>query len=121
MAQMSQPLGLSVDRDSDLPLGTQLGWKLATLIRTGRLAPGTRLPGVRELAEQAGVHVNTVRGVYARLEEEGRMRPGPGRGPCVPRGAPQRPGLARALADAPAQPSSAGVAPRELAAALFVG
>jgi DNA-binding transcriptional regulator YhcF (GntR family) len=117
---MSEPLGLSVDRDSDVPLGTQLGWKLATLIRTGRLTPGTRLPGVRELAEQAGVHVNTVRGVYSRLEEEGLISSEHGRGTFVAERAPQRAELARVLAEAAAEASSAGLDPRELAAALFV-
>src|SRR5204863_257552 len=73
-----------------------------------------------ELAEQAGVHVNTVRGVYARLEEEGLIRSEHGRGTFVAPGAPQRAGLARVLAEAAAEASSAGVDPRELAAALFV-
>ena len=59
---------LSVDRDSDVPLGTQLAWKLRTAIATGLLQPGERLPGVRELAGAADVNVNTVRSVYARLE-----------------------------------------------------
>src|SRR4051812_30917772 len=111
---------LQVDRESEVPLGTQLGWKLGTLILTGRLAPETRLPGVRELAEQAGVHVNTVRGVYARLEEEGLVRSEHGRGTFVAPGAPRRAELARVLAEAAAEASSAGVDPRELAAALFV-
>src|SRR2546423_13890167 len=111
---------LQVDRESDVPLGTQLGWKLGTLIRTGRLAPDTQLPGVRELAAQAGVHVNAVRGVYARLEEEGLIRSEHGRGTFVAPGAPQRAGLARVLAEAAAEAANAGVDPRELAAALFV-
>src|SRR5947207_5944619 len=112
---MAAQIDLSVDRDSEVPLGTQLGWTLRTLIRTGRLAPETRLPGVRELAEQAGVHVNTVRGVYARLEEGGLIRSEHGRGTFVAPGAPQRAELARVLADAAAEASSAGVDPRELA------
>src|SRR5436190_11591497 len=111
---------LLVDRESDVPLGTQLGWKLGTLIRTGRLAPDTRLPGVRDLAEQAGVNVNTVRGVYARLEEEGLIASEHGRGTFVATGASERAELARVLADAVAEASSAGLDPREVAAALFV-
>ena len=31
---------LSVDRDSEVPLGTQLAWKLRTAIATGLLQPG---------------------------------------------------------------------------------
>jgi DNA-binding transcriptional regulator YhcF (GntR family) len=114
------PFVLTVDRESEVPLGTQLGWKLRALIRTGRAAPGTRLPGVRELAEQAGVNVNTVRGVYARLEEEGLITSEHGRGTFVAAGAAKRSELERVLADAVAEAASAGLDPREVAAALFV-
>src|SRR5437588_7648592 len=117
---MVAQIDLSVDRDSEVPLGTQLGWTLRTLIRTGRLAPGTRLPGVRELAEQAGVHVNTVRAVYSRLEDEGLVTSQHGRGTFVAAGAAERAELDRVLTAAAAEASSAGVDPRELAAALFV-
>ena len=117
---MAAQIDLSVDRDSEVPLGTQLGWTLRTLIRTARLAPGTRLPGVRELAEQAGVHVNTVRAVYSRLEDEGLVTSQHGRGTFVAAGAAERAELDRVLTAAAAEASSAGVDPRELAAALFV-
>src|SRR5436853_434733 len=60
----------SVDRDDDLPLATQLAWKLKALIAAGHLRPGARLPGVRDLAEMAGVNANTVRAVYARLDQQ---------------------------------------------------
>lgn len=114
------PFQLTVDRDSEVPLGTQLGWTLRALILTGRAAPGVRLPGVRELAEQAGVNVNTVRGVYARLEEEGLIASEHGRGTFVAARAAERAGLARVLADAVAEATGAGLDPREVAAALFV-
>src|SRR5438445_3562305 len=120
MLALMAPFVLTVDRESEVPLGTQLGWKLRALIRTGRAAPGTRLPGVRELAEQAGVNVNTVRGVYARLEEEGLIASEHGRGTFVAAGAAQRSELERVLADAVAEAASAGLDPREVAAALFV-
>jgi DNA-binding GntR family transcriptional regulator len=41
------------------------------------------MPSVRELAESAGVNVNTVRSVYARLEAEGLVRSEHGRGTFV--------------------------------------
>ena len=66
-----EQLDLRVDRAAELPLGTQLTWKLRALITGGALAAGDRLPSVRELAVQAGVNVNTVRAVYGRLETEG--------------------------------------------------
>jgi hypothetical protein len=42
--------GLDVERDSDVPISTQIYWQLAYQIDSGRLLPGARLPPVRELA-----------------------------------------------------------------------
>src|SRR5918999_1559581 len=74
---------LGVERDSDVPIGTQLTWGLERLIGSGALAPGQQLPSVRLLAEVAGVNVNTVRAVYARLEERGLLASEHGRGTFV--------------------------------------
>jgi GntR family transcriptional regulator len=111
----------SVDRHSDVPLGTQLAWKLRTAIATGLLAPGERLPGVRELAGAADVNVNTVRSVYARLEEQGLVATEHGRGTFVAPNAGPHDALARLASAATDQAREAGVDPRELAEALFVG
>jgi DNA-binding transcriptional regulator YhcF (GntR family) len=111
---------LVVDRDSELPVGTQLAWKLQALIASGRLTPGDRLPGVRQLAETAGVNVNTVRSVYARLEEQGLISSQHGRGTFV--AAPgATAGIGRLAAQAAAEARSAGVDPRAVAAALYAG
>jgi DNA-binding transcriptional regulator YhcF (GntR family) len=40
-------------------------------VRDGKLAPGTRLPTVRELAGQMGLAVNTVARAYRELETAG--------------------------------------------------
>jgi GntR family transcriptional regulator len=77
-----EDLELGVDRDAELPLGTQLAWRLRGLLGT-KLAPGDRLPSLREVAVAAGVNVNTVRAVYARLESEGLLRSEQGRGTFV--------------------------------------
>lgn len=69
-----------VNRDLDLPVGTQLAWRLREAMRSGVVSPGERLPSVRELAAAAGVNVNTVRAVYQRLEHEGLLRSEQGRG-----------------------------------------
>jgi DNA-binding transcriptional regulator YhcF (GntR family) len=111
----------SVDRHSDVPLGTQLAWKLRTAIATGLLAPGERLPAVRELAGAADVNVNTVRSVYARLEEQGLVATEHGRGTFVAPNAGPHDALARLASAATDQAREAGVDPRELAEALFVG
>jgi DNA-binding GntR family transcriptional regulator len=57
------PSGLA--RSDDLPVGAQLAWRLRVLIASGQLAPGDRLPGVRELASGTGVNVNTARSQVA--------------------------------------------------------
>jgi GntR family transcriptional regulator len=83
---MAGGLDLTVDRASDLPLGAQLAARIRALVRHGRIGPGDRLPSVRELAGAAGVNVNTVRTVYARLESEGLVRSEHGRGTFVAKG-----------------------------------
>jgi DNA-binding transcriptional regulator YhcF (GntR family) len=80
---MAQNLLLSVDRHADVPLGTQLAARIRSAVRDGSIGAGDRLPSVRELAESAGVNVNTVRAVYARLESEGIVRSEQGRGTFV--------------------------------------
>jgi GntR family transcriptional regulator len=72
-----------LDRDSGVPLGVQLAGKLRDLAREGGLKPGDRLPSVRQMATLAGVNVNTVRTVYARLEREGLLSSEHGRGTFV--------------------------------------
>jgi DNA-binding transcriptional regulator YhcF (GntR family) len=74
---------LRVDREAEVPLGTQLAWKLRRLIETGELGPGDRLPSVRDAAAAAGVNVNTVRSVYGRLEGDGLVSSEQGRGTFV--------------------------------------
>jgi len=80
---MQGELDLSVDRGTGIPLGAQIADRIRTAVQDGTLVPGDRLPSVRELADSAGVNVNTVRAVYARLESEGRVSSEQGRGTFV--------------------------------------
>ena len=66
-----------------MALGAQLAGRIRTAVQNGALVPGERVPSVRELAEIAGVNVNTARAVYARLESEGIVRSEQGRGTFV--------------------------------------
>ena len=94
-------LGLHVNRNGDVPVGTQLAWQIEALIANGRLLPGEQLPSVRQLADVVGVNVNTVRSVYARLEGEGFVVTEHGRGSFVAQNVPQvdpRAAAARVLA-----------------------
>lgn len=117
---MSVDLNLSVDRRSDVALGTQLAWKLRTLIATGQLDAGARLPGIREIAELAGVNINTVRSVLAKLEEQGLVLTQQGRGNFVAANAHRHAALAQLADTAIAQAQAVGLDPRELAAALYI-
>ena len=78
-----------LNRDGDVPIGTQLAWQVQALIVNGRLRPGEQLPSVRRLADVAGVNVNTVRAVYERLEGEGFVTTQHGRGTFVAENVPQ--------------------------------
>jgi DNA-binding transcriptional regulator YhcF (GntR family) len=79
---------LQVDRDSDVPVSTQLAWRLRSAIERGELGPGDRLPSLRDAAAEAGVNVNTVRAVYAKLEAAGVVSTEQGRGTFVTPEAP---------------------------------
>lgn len=110
---------LAVDRSDELPVGVQLAWKVRALISSGRLAAGERLPGVRELADQAGVNVNTARAVYRRLENDGLLVSRQGLGTFV---APHLEGsgdAARLVERTAKQAQDAGIDPRDVAIGLF--
>lgn len=52
----------------DAPIYLQLAEQLRMKIVSGEYPPGYRLPGVRELAAEAGVNPNTVQRAMAELE-----------------------------------------------------
>lgn len=58
---------------------------LRDAVRTGRLAPGTRLPSSRSLAADLGVARNTVADAYGELVAEGRLTARSGAGTRVAR------------------------------------
>lgn len=112
---------ISLDRDAEVPLGTQLTWALRARITAGTLPRGERLPGARELAAEVGVNVNTIRAVYARLEHEGLLAIVHGRGTFVSERAVAPDETARLAAAVEAEARRRGIDPRAVAAALYVG
>jgi DNA-binding transcriptional regulator YhcF (GntR family) len=117
----SQALDFAIDRNAEVPIGVQLAWALRARIRDGRLVPGQRLPGLRELAESLKVNANTVRAVYQRLEHEGIIESQRGNGTfvaAVPQA--QRSAVGAIAANAAREALRTGVDPREVAAALYV-
>lgn len=104
----------STDPAAELPVGVQLSWRLRALIATGRLAAGERLPSFRRLAEWAAVNVNTVRAVYAGLEEEGLVVSRQGQGTFVADGIAAAPELELIADDALRRVREAGLDPSDL-------
>lgn len=109
----------TVDRDSDLPVSTQLGWKLRAMISRGALRPGDRLPSVRELAAFAGVNVNTARAAYGALEEDGMIASEHGRGTYVTERHTDLRELEQLVGETLARAREVGVEPGELAATIW--
>jgi GntR family transcriptional regulator len=103
---------LKINRDGEVPIGVQLAWALRARIGDGRLAPGQRLPGVRELAELVGINANTARSVYQRLEQEGLISSRQGTGTFVASVTQEPSAVGQIVADAARQARKTGVDPR---------
>lgn len=115
MAQLTRSNPFATDPGDELPVGLQLTWRLRALIATGQMAPGERLPSFRQLAEEAAVNLNTVRGVYEGLEREGLVVSRQGRGTFVAEGVEANPELEEIAADALRRAQEAGLGQRDLA------
>jgi DNA-binding transcriptional regulator YhcF (GntR family) len=114
------PNPFAVDQDDELPVGLQLTLRLRALIATGRLPAGEKLPSVRRLAEWAGVNTNTVRAVYASLEDEGLVTGQHGRGTFVADDVRTAPELEEIATEAIRKALAAGLSARELAEVALV-
>lgn len=68
---------------STLPIREQLSAQLLLGILSRRLAPGEKLPSVRELARRLKIHGNTVLAVYQDLAQRGWVQSRPGSGVFV--------------------------------------
>jgi GntR family transcriptional regulator len=113
---------LDVERDSDVPISTQIYWQLAYQIDSGRLLPGARLSPVRELGAALRVNPNTIRAVYRRLADAGYVTSRHGAGTHVADRPPQRRGteaLAGIVAEMLRRAAQAGFGADEVAAAAF--
>jgi len=121
MAQsVTAPNPFAVDPEDQLPVGLQLTLRLRALIATGRLPAGEKLPSVRRLAEWAGVNTNTVRAVYASLEDEGLVAGQHGRGTFVADGVRTAPELEEIAVEAIRKATAAGLSARALAEVVLV-
>src|SRR5215212_9307026 len=113
---------LDVERDSDVPISTQIYWQLAYQIDSGRLLPGARLAPVRELGAALRVNPNTIRAVYRRLADAGYVTSRHGAGTHVSDRPPQKRGaeaLAGIVAEMLRRAAQAGFDADEVASAAF--
>jgi GntR family transcriptional regulator len=113
---------LDVERDSDVPISTQIYWQLTYQIDSGRLLPGSRLLPVRELGGALRVNPNTIRAVYRRLADAGYVTSRHGAGTIVASRPPNRRGaeaLAGIVAELLRRGTEAGFTSDEVAAATF--
>jgi DNA-binding transcriptional regulator YhcF (GntR family) len=125
--ELSQPPAspaneLDVERDSDVPISTQIYWQLAYQIDSGRLLPGARLAPVRELGAALRVNPNTIRAVYRRLADAGYVTSRHGAGTHVADRPPERRGaeaLAGIVAEMLRRAAQAGFTADEVATAAF--
>jgi DNA-binding transcriptional MocR family regulator len=72
-----------LERESDVPLYRQIVARLHALIRDGALAPGTRLPTIRQLAQELRLTRLTVHTAYTELQAQGLIESVVGRGTYV--------------------------------------
>lgn len=72
-ADQPQPLPLSVDRTSPVPLYFQLAQQLEAAVEQGRLPPGTLLGNEIDLAHRLGLSRPTVRQAIQSLVDKGLM------------------------------------------------
>jgi GntR family transcriptional regulator len=66
-------------RDSR-PIYEQVKDGLRKLVVTGAIAPGDKLPSVRQMASQLAINPNTIQRAYEALEQEGYVYSVPGKG-----------------------------------------
>src|SRR3546814_3290411 len=76
-------MNLQIDRELPVPLGVQVRGMIEYGISCGELAPGERLPSVRELADALNVAPMTVGQVYRDLRDSGLIETRPGLGTFV--------------------------------------
>ena len=100
------------------PIYEQITDNLRRLIASGGIAPGERLPSVRELATRLTINPNTIQRAYRQLEQEGYIVLLPGKGCFAAEGSAPRQDRLRMLwlqlEAAAAELRLAGVSQQEL-------
>lgn len=74
---------ISINAKLKTPIYLQITNGVIKQIVKGRIKPGIKMPGSRKMAEQLGVHRNTVITSYEELESQGWISARPGKGNFV--------------------------------------
>lgn len=74
---------LRIDPNAKVPIATQLTNQFTWLIASGHIKPGDFLPRLRDLADQLGINMHTVRSAYQQLESDGLVEARRGIGTIV--------------------------------------
>ena len=60
-----------IDHNSKTPVYEQIKVQILSLITSGALSPGDKLPSLRTLAADLSLNFNTIKKVFAQLETDG--------------------------------------------------
>ncbi len=80
------PISFRLDPSSGVPPYLQLVHQVEDALRLGYLAPGDRLPRVKDVVAMLAINPNTVLKAYRELEQKGLVAGKPGQGTFVQAG-----------------------------------
>src|SRR5512146_1995539 len=122
---MTSTVPFRLDPGSGVPLYRQVIDQVLLAVGDGRLAPGTQLPTVRQLAVDLAVNLNTIARAYREMEIRGIVETQQGTGTFIAsrrvekRTAERKKALERLLDDFLAQAAARGFTLDEAAEALL--
>ena len=71
---------IQLQKDSDCPVYLQIANSVIQEMRKGRVGPGIKLPGTRQMAEILEVHRKTIVRAYEELDAQGWIEMHPSKG-----------------------------------------
>jgi GntR family transcriptional regulator / MocR family aminotransferase len=80
---------IQIQRDSATPVYLQIANAMALEIKRGRIGPGVKLPGSRQLSDTLTIHRKTIVRAYEELEAQGWIEVRPSRGTFTSREIPE--------------------------------
>ena len=69
-----------ISNNRTIPIYEQIYDQIKTMIVTGKIKPGSKIPSMRMLAKQLKVSIITVQRAYDELQSEGFIETSPGKG-----------------------------------------